>query len=250
MKKFLFPLLLAAFSLTATAQDDIQQTVPTERHSVSTNPFLSNWFLQADFGSFVNYDKHFAASVALGKWFTPGIGLRTRFTFSHYNAIAEHVMFNLSNMLYGYSAERVWNFIPYVGAGWRRHEVEDRMAFGYTIGLWNRLRISRKLAINLDASYGFYELSSKQRALNLQVGFTYSIGKGTWKKTPDQEAINALSQSEIDALNAQLSDAYAENDDLRQQLEQQQQQLEQQQQQLEQQQQQLEQQQQQLEQQQ
>lgn len=227
MKKLLFPLLLTALSLTATAQDDTQEAVPTERHSVSTNPFFSNWFLQADFGSYVNYDKHFAASVALGKWFTPGIGLRSRFTFSHYNAFTDHVLFNLSNMLCGYSAERVWNVIPYVGAGWRRHEVEDRMAFGYTVGLWNRLRISRKLAVNLDASYGSYELSSKQRALNLQLGFTYSIGKGTWKKTPDQEAINALSQSEIDALNAQLSDAYNELDELRQQLEEQQQQLEQ-----------------------
>ena len=140
------------------------------------------------------------------------------------------MLFNLTNMFMGYRANRVWNLIPYVGAGWRRHEAEDRMAFGYTVGLWNRLRISRKLAVNLDASYGSYQLSSKQRALNLELGLTYSIGKGTWKNTPDQEAINALSQSEIDALNAQLSDAYAENDELRQQLEQQQQQLEQQQQ--------------------
>lgn len=230
MKKLLFPLLLASLSLTATAQDGNLEAVPTERHSVPTNPFFSNWFLQAGAGANVNYDNHVAFSVAIGKWFTPGIGLRTRFTFSHNNAITEHVLFNLTNMFMGYRANRVWNLIPYVGAGWRRHEAEDRMAFGYTVGLWNRLRISRKLAVNLDASYGSYQLSSKQRALNLELGLTYSIGKGTWKNTPDQEAINALSQSEIDALNAQLSDAYAENDELRQQLEQQQQQLEQQQQ--------------------
>ena len=207
MKKLLFPLLLASLSLTATAQDGNLEAVPTERHSVSTNPFFSNWFQQAGAGANVNYDNHVAFSVAIGKWFTPGIGLRTRFTFSHNNAITEHVLFNLTNMFMGYRANRVWNLIPYVGAGWRRHE-----------------------AVNLDASYGSYQLSSKQRALNLELGLTYSIGKGTWKNTPDQEAINALSQSEIDALNAQLSDAYAENDELRQQLEQQQQQLEQQQQ--------------------
>ena len=114
------------------------------------------------------------------------------------------------------------NIIPYIGAGWRKHAVEDRQAFGYTLGLWNRLRLSRKLALNFEASYGTHELSSKQRALNLEMGFTYSIGKGTWKQSPDLEAVHALYQSEIDALNAQVQDAYAENDELRQQLEQQQ----------------------------
>ena len=218
---------MAGLSLTAAAQDDMLNEVPVERHSVSTNPFFSNWFLQAGFGGYVNYDKNLAFSLAIGKWFTPGIGLRTRIAFSHHYAFGEQVLFNLSNMLYGYQATRVWNFIPYVGAGWRHHEAEDRMAFGYTVGLWNRLRLSRKLALNLDASYGCYELSSKQRALNLELGLTYSIGKGIWKKTPDQESIRALSQAEVDALNAQLSDAYAEADELRQQLEEQQQQLEQ-----------------------
>ena len=222
MKRLLFPLLLACLALTANAQgNDPEMASPAERHSVSTNAFFSNWFLQADFGGYINYDKNLAGSVALGKWFTPGIGLRTRITFSRYNAYEEHVLFNLSNMFYGYNPARIWSFIPYVGAGWRRHAVEDRNAFGYTVGLWNRLRVSSKLALNLDASYGCHELSSKQRALQLSVGVTYSIGKGTWKPTPDLEAIHALYESEIDALNAQLNDANAELDELRQELEQQ-----------------------------
>ncbi len=221
MKKLLFSLALVSLSLTAVAQDE----APAERHSVSTNAFFSNWFLQAGFGGYVNYDKNLAFSLALGKWFTPGIGLRTRITFSRYNAYTEHVLFNLSNMLYGYSETRVWNFIPYVGAGWRHHAAEGRQAFGYTVGLWNRLRLSRKLALNLDASYGTYELSTKQRAMHLELGLTYSIGKGTWKRSPDMEAVHALYQSEIDALNAQVQDAYTENDELRRQLEQQNQEL-------------------------
>ena len=40
---------------------------------------------------------------------------------------------------------------------------------------------------------------------------TYNLGKATWSKTPDVEAIKALSQGQIDALNAQLADANAEN---------------------------------------
>ena len=40
---------------------------------------------------------------------------------------------------------------------------------------------------------------------------TFNLGKATWENTPDVNAIKALSQSQIDALNAQLNDANAEN---------------------------------------
>ena len=43
---------------------------------------------------------------------------------------------------------------------------------------------------------------------------TYNLGKATWNKVPDVDAINALHQSQLDALNAQLADANAENDRL------------------------------------
>ena len=40
---------------------------------------------------------------------------------------------------------------------------------------------------------------------------TINLGKATWEKTPDVDAIKALAQSQIDALNAQLNDANAES---------------------------------------
>ena len=46
---------------------------------------------------------------------------------------------------------------------------------------------------------------------SVEVGLTYNLGKTSWSKTPDVDAIKALSQGQIDALNAQLSDAQAEN---------------------------------------
>ena len=52
-----------------------------------------------------------------------------------------------------------------------------------------------------------------------EVGVTFKLGRATWDKTPDVDAITALHQSELDALNATLEDANAENERLRNELE-------------------------------
>ena len=54
--------------------------------------------------------------------------------------------------------------------------------------------------------------------LYAELGLQFNLGKSNWKKTPDVDAINALHQSELDALNAKLNDANAENDRLKQKL--------------------------------
>ena len=51
------------------------------------------------------------------------------------------------------------------------------------------------------------------------MGITYRLGKSSWKSSADLDAAQALAQSEIDALNAQLEDLMAENDRLNQELE-------------------------------
>ena len=60
--------------------------------------------------------------------------------------------------------------------------------------------------------------ANHDRVLNVEVGVTYNLGKATWEKTPDVDAIKALSQSQIDALNAQLNDANSENTRLKNML--------------------------------
>jgi outer membrane protein OmpA-like peptidoglycan-associated protein len=89
--------------------------------------------------------------------------------------------------------------------------------------LLNTFKISRKVALNLEVAYANYGkelvgaseggIMPKHRLnqLSVEVGATFNLGKGTWNKTPDVDAIKALSQGQIDALNAQLTDAQAEN---------------------------------------
>ncbi len=263
-------LAFAGVSVASMAQD----AVPTEKYSVATNSFWSNWFVQANVVGTAfwgnqevqnNFSKsplkgfrnNLGFSVAIGKWFTPGLGLRTKFNgiwgrtvisenksdnASKYWNLNEQVLFNLSNMLLGYNENRVWDLIPYASVGIERNMSYNRYSPSWGIGILNEFKLSKKVAINLDINYNLfmarsdgYEsllpgakpykprsfkglVANHDRTLNVEVGLTYNLGKATWSKTPDVEAIKALSQGQIDALNAQLADANAENARLRNQI--------------------------------
>ena len=256
MKKLFLMLAVASLSLNAMAQED-----PTEKYSVSTNSFWSNWFIQGDvtwnsfyvgsvnkFGSTPfnkfplgskpdgseGHPTSLGFSVAVGKWFTPGLGLRTKANAlwlskafdsksDKYLAINEQALFNLHNLLGGYDEDRFWNFIPYAGAGVARNFDAKANSFVLSAGILNTFKVGKKLFLNLDLGYYSYDHAfcgaarggirpaSRFNQLSLEVGVTYNLGKGTWNKTPDVDAIKALSQGQIDALNAQLTDAQSEN---------------------------------------
>ena len=234
-----------------------ETTDPVQKYSVATNSFWSNWFIQvgADWNAFYSNEEHgqglarspfksFRAtpgfSLAIGKWFTPGLGLRTKFSGvwgrtvvdenKHSNktwTLNENVLFNLSNMLYGYNPTRVWNFVPFVGAGINRNCDANCYSMNLSAGILNTFRVSKHVGINLELGWNFAESDfdgvsyssieggrvwdSHDNKFYAEVGLTFNLGKATWNKTPDVDAIKALSQSQIDALNAQLNDANAEN---------------------------------------
>lgn len=253
MKKLFIALAFAGISLSSMAQD----ADPTLKYSVATNSFWSNWFIQvgADWNAWYSGQEHGqdlatspfkkfrsnpGVSVAVGKWFTPGLGLRTKLSGiwgknvtddnndgngNKYWTLNEHVLFNLSNMLCGYNPNRIWNFIPFAGAGVTRSMSYNTYAMNYSVGILNTFRVSKKVGINFelgwdrlegdadgcDYSNGNRGWDSHDNKLYAEVGLTYNLGKASWDKTPDVDAIKALSQSQIDALNAQLNDANAEN---------------------------------------
>ena len=254
MKKFLMVLAFASVSVAGMAQNE-----PTQKFSVATNSFWSNWFIQVNaVGSsffengekwsspFKGYRTNLGASVAIGKWFTPGLGLRTKITgiwgreilgtdkeanAMKYWDLNEQVLFNLSNIFCGYSDTRVWNFIPYIGGGFARSMSHDQYAMGLNFGILNTWRLSHHVRLNLDLSFGAHEtdfmrgncnnadvkrqlFENKDRQLQAEIGLTFNLGKATFNKVPDVDAIKALSQAEIDALNGRLRDANGEIDRL------------------------------------
>ena len=260
MRKLLIVLAFAGISMSTMAQD----AAPVQKYSVATNSFWSNWFIQvgADWNAWYSSEEHGlnlnrspfkkfrsnpGVSVALGKWFTPGIGLRTKLqgiwgktvtdanNYGNHNSywvLNEHVLFNVSNMLCGYNPNRVWNFIPFIGGGIGRTMTHNLYATDLSAGILNEFRVCKKVAINFELGWNRLESDidgiektnahrgwdSHDNNLYAEVGLTFNLGKATWEKTPDVDAIKALSQSQIDALNAQLNDANAENARLKEML--------------------------------
>ncbi len=183
-------------------------------------------------------------SVAIGKWHTPGIGFRTKFygiwgrkvngdtkdeNSIHYWTIQEQAVWNLSNTFFGYNEKRVWNLSLFGGAGVDHSMSAHRYGMALSAGIESQWRIAKHWGINLeggwifnekdadgdgsfqDASYEGKVWEGHDQQLYLEVGLTYNLGMCNWKKVPDVDAIKALSQAQIDALNAQLADANAEN---------------------------------------
>ena len=252
MKKLFIVLALAGMSLTSMAQED-----PTLKYSVATNSFWSNWFIQAgaEWNAWYSNEEHGlglsrspfkkfrsnpGASIAIGKWFTPGIALRTKLqgiwgktvtdadNYGNHNSfwtLNEHVMFNLSNLIYGYNPNRVWNLIPFAGAGISRTMTHNLYAMQLSVGLQSSWKLNKHLNIYLEGGWNRLEgdvdgieKSNGQRGWDshdnmfyAELGLNFNLGKATWNKVPDVDAIKALSQSQIDALQKQLDDANAEN---------------------------------------
>ena len=268
MRKYLIALTVCMMSVSA-AMAQYEDMMPTEKYKVVTNNFWQNWFFQADIvgtafytneehglginkSPFKDYRSNIGFSLAIGKWFTPSIGLRTKFNgvwgrtvlsdkkntnASKYWTLHEQVLFNLSNMFYGYDEDRLWNLIPYVGAGVSRNMTYNEYAMGISAGLLNTFRLNERVSLNVDIAYGYHEATfsgvseasyatdlskntskHNDQTIALELGVTYRLGKWGWSKSPDIDAIHELSQGEIDALNAQLYDALRENDRLRKEL--------------------------------
>lgn len=258
MRKVLLLLCFVSMSAVMLAQED---AVTEDKHSVKTNRFWSNWFVQGDVtwnafygagggrrvltapfhkfptGGGAGYTG-LGASLAIGKWFTPGLGLRTKVNAwrlgskpdgggdpDQYWAANEQVLVNLSNLLMGYNEYRVWNFIPFFGAGINRNMSQDHYSTQLSFGLLNTFRISRRVWVNAEIGWNSWEanntgigLKKRHQQLTAELGLTFGLGKSRWKKVTDSGASNALLQGELDALNAQLEDALAENNRLQNEL--------------------------------
>jgi len=196
----------------------------------------------------------------IGKWFTPGIGVRAGVNgfkikgatqngshstgerydgkpwegywlenqeFNYYH-IHGDVLFNLTNILAGYKADRFYNVSPYVGLGWMVTNDEPKQReVSANIGVYNTFRLSKAVNLTFDVRGGMVndrfdgEVGGRRNegSLSALVGLAYTFNKRDWDRSKttvisyDEEQLNALRRNvnelaqNNEALKKQLADA-------------------------------------------
>jgi len=265
MKKRRNILILA---LLLSASGAMAQSEPSDSTKLLLDRnFDRNWFVSVGGGAqmyFGDYDKQMsftdrltsALDIAVGKWFTPDIGLRLMYsglkykgvtpaaTGSHstgilytgtkngmklYNQKIKYyhfqtdVMLNFSNLLFGYNPTRFYSASPYVGLGWmvayqhpQSHEVSA------TIGLLNSFRLSSAFDVNLDihGDYANDRFDGEVSGVYGEGGLTATVGI-TYKfpaRGWEKSSVCKYSEADFSRLNESINAIQKENGLLKNQL--------------------------------
>ncbi len=269
MKKCLMLLAAASVVVTLPLKAQVVEEVAVvqvqDKYPVITNSFWDNWFFSLGGGASVlmgdgdhagSFGKRISPTlnVAVGKWFTPGVGLRLQYSglqakgftdqkdadyvrgnqfkggyykqrFDYMNLHGD-VLFNLNALFGGYNRQRVYEVIPFVGAGFIHNYTKPRReALALNVGVLNRFRLSDALDINVEFSALGTEdkfdgeiggSRSFDSMLNLTAGITYRFPSRGFRRPVPQlisQAELALLQDNLavmTARNAELQNALAE----------------------------------------
>lgn len=227
-----------------------------DKYKVETNSFWSNWYLSAAGGTQMYFGDHNrqmsfgdrlspALDLSLGKWFTPGIGVRLMYSGLSINGVTQNgahstgevydaskwlekqefnfmnfhgdVLFNLSNMLCGYNEKRIWSCSPYVGLGWiiTRNTPRTRGA-NANLGIMNSFRLTSAFDINLDVRGTLLkddfdgEVSGRKEEglLGATIGFTYKFKQRGWNRG---KTIIKYDNAALDEMRERLNKMSEEN---------------------------------------
>lgn len=268
LKRTFFAAACLLAASTAFSQEEanedivIKETVEysTDKHKVETNGFWSNWFISAGAGAQMYFGDHDneakfgnrispALDIAIGKWFSPEIGVRlmynglsakgaTRWGQSHstgdqvdgwglgmykskfkYFNFQVDAMFNLSNIICGYNENRVYNCSPYVGVGVMKvtDDPKDASISGH-FGIMNSFRISSAIDINLDlrGTLTSDELDGEiggrwgEGLFAATVGITYKINPRGWNRAKTVTR-NVYDNTELNRMREKLNRLNEEN---------------------------------------
>lgn len=244
-------LLIAALFLGSTLGVYAQQTENKDaKYKVETNKFWNNWFISFGggvqvFSGKTDSKQDFtdrlapALDLSLGKWFTPVLGMRgayngiegygytsnpnnsyvsggmnsdgyydQKFELANFHMDA---LFNLSNAFYGYKEDRLYSFIPFVGAGIMHEWNDGEDEVSLNAGLINRFRLNSHWDLNVEARIAYVNerfdhenLSSRLESLTgVTVGFTYNFPKSNWDRAT--VVTTGITEDEMQAVRDQLS---------------------------------------------
>lgn len=211
----------------------------TNKHEVLYEPVSHNWFgqlaldmsLQNPYGhpfheTFPN-GRTFGINAAIGRWFTPEIGLRLRINWENgirvfenpkanwlppfnqpginmdkggYITFVGDIPFDIHNIVFGYSDSRIWNLalFPRAGVAYNFGVAKGSPLIG--LGMHNRFRVADHLNLFFDMAYQFvssgFQTSDKPTGTgtgsngfaDANIGIQYNIGKSGFHHLEKKDA--------------------------------------------------------------
>lgn len=189
-------LLLLLFSLSGILMPSLGQNAPGYKTPFAKNRFGDNWFVALGGGaqslignndSKAGFEERISVmpTLAVGKWFSPALGLRLKaeggplYGFEEngkykqdldYYSLHVDGMWNVTNSLGAYNPKRFFHFIPYAGIGFGHRFQLDKDVLPPAVS--NRVADYRK-AVNALTVHGGLQFGfrlSNRLALNIDLG--------------------------------------------------------------------------------
>ena len=270
MKKFMIALAIASLgTVTVNAQRTVALNpfwnnwfVQVGVDMALANPgYVNHWAKEV----FPN-GKSFGVDLAVGKWFSPEIALRGKIQWENgiidsdhqnrnrphrnpglkwvpehdgggYAQVSADAMLNLSNIICGYNENRVWNLIPFAGAGFFRAFDIHEYTPSLRTGIENKFRLGKRVDLYCDLTYQWTTMyitraygpsagdasdpARHNGIFTMELGATINLGKTNWDRAYSQADIDALLKQKDDRiaeLEAELNRLRAENAKLQQEI--------------------------------
>lgn len=242
-------MVLALMSAGHVSSQNLNEN-SVDKFKVETNRFGSNWFISVGGGTQVYFGENDnkaqfgkrispAVDFSVGKWFTPGMGLRLTYSgLSAKGASCDNgvystgkknkkglyeqkwdmmylhgdVLFNLTDMFCGYK-ERVYSAIPYIGFGWlHSYDRPRNNEFAANVGFINRFRLSSAWDFNLEARAmltkdNFDGQSGGTKCdgmVSVLAGFSYKFPKRGWRRGEVRTISTGISMEDMNRIQEQL----------------------------------------------
>ena len=238
MKKFIVAIAAVMVAFSAQAQD--------QKNYTGSSSFWDNWSvsLQAGTTEYLTNMSVFTPTIVVGAdkylnpWFGLGADFRTQIatgsvdaplprynTYTVFDAVAlnGYAKFNMANLILGYKGQRrMFEPVIYTGLGWARNTASgtaqghnDNMTF--TAGAEFNFNLGKKRAWGIVVNPAVvwdgmsdFKLNKNNAAFEITAGVVYHFK--TSNGTHDFVKPTLRNQAEIDALNAKLSEARAEQE--------------------------------------
>lgn len=177
--------------------------------NLAASAFYGNEEIGHDFAKspFKGFRNNLGVSLAIGRWFSPEIALRTkvngfwgRYILSEdaetnaikYMVLNEQVLLDVTNIFGDPDPDRKYHLIPFFGAGFGRNMTFNRWATNLSVGILNEYRLTDRLLLNAEVGftlhtrefngpneikYDYHSLANEDRQFLLEMGITYIISK-------------------------------------------------------------------------